>query len=179
MDVHLTGGIADMGVTIDVDNLKKRCFLLLVIVFCCGFAWLAYYISIQDITDLIESRSIVYFFWGAFISVLCTPAFCYFAFVFVFAFFTKNLQAPKLLAKGVTLAYHYFGVIFVIGNILSFIVIFYPLGTHYVLCERSGPFSGTYYTKTEEICTQVKYLLKTRARDIEKLNDQLDGVTPQ
>ncbi len=179
MKVYFTGGITDMGVTINIDNLKKRCFLLLVIVFCCGLAWLAYYVSIQALTDLIESRSIVYYFWGAFISMLSTPALCYFAFVFIFVFFTRNLQAPKLLAKGVTLAYHYFGAVFVIGNILSFIVIFYPLGTNYVLCERSGPFSGTYYTRTEEICTQVKHLLKTRARDIEKLNDQLDGVSSQ
>ncbi|HDR2756416.1 TPA: DUF1240 domain-containing protein [Enterobacter asburiae] len=168
-----------MDVTINLVNLKKRFFLLLVIAFYCGFAWLAYFMSMQSIIDLVESRSIVYYFWGCFIGMLFIPALCYFAFVFVFVFFTRNLQAPKLLAKGITLAYHYFGLAFIIGTLLSFIIIFYPLGTNYVLCERSGPFSGTYYTRTEEICTQVKYLLKTRARDIQKLNDQLDGVSSQ
>ncbi|HGG8932779.1 MULTISPECIES: DUF1240 domain-containing protein [Enterobacter cloacae complex] len=172
-------GINDMDVKISFDNIKKRCFLFLVITFYCGFIWLAYYTSMPDVIDLVESRSIVYYFWGSFIGMLFIPALCYFAFVFVFVFFTKNLQAPKLLAKGITLAYHYFGVVFIIGMLLSFIVIFYPLGTNYVLCERPGPFSGTYYTRTEEICTQVKYLLKTRARDIKKLNDQLDGVSSQ
>ena len=89
------------------------------------------------------------------------------------------MQPPRFFAKGITVGFHVMGAGFIIGNILSLIAIFYPLGTNYVLCERPGPFSGTYYTRTEEICTQVKYLLKTRARDIEKLNDKLDGVSSQ
>ena len=65
----------------------------------------------------------------------------------------------------------------VISSLL--LLFFYPLGTNYVLCERSGPTSGTYYTRTEEICEQVKYLLKTKYSDIEKLNDTLDGKPKQ
>ncbi len=70
MKVYFTGGITDMGVTINIDNLKKRCFLLLVIVFYCGLAWLAYYVSIQALTDLIESRSIFIYFWGLSLSFI-------------------------------------------------------------------------------------------------------------
>ncbi|HCR1076061.1 TPA: DUF1240 domain-containing protein [Enterobacter cloacae] len=141
--------------------------------------WCFYDASVPDITDLFESRSIVCFFWGAFPVLLSFPLACCFVLVIAYMTFTKNMQPPWFFAKGITVGFHFLGAGFVIGNILSFIVLFYPLGTDYVLCERPGPFSGTYYTKTEEICTQVKSLLKTRARDIQKLNDQLDGVSPQ
>lgn len=170
----------DMHVKNTLENIKKRCLLLLVIVLYCGFAWIAYDLSIHSIVDLVESGNVVYFIWPCFFGILFVPAICYFIFVFPYVFFTKNLQAPKLLAKGITLAYHYFGMAFIIGNILSLIVIFYPLGTNYISCERSGPFSGTYYTRTEEICEQVKYLQKTRARkDIKKLKDRLDSESPR
>ena len=166
-----------MGVNINFGNIKKRCFVLSAIAFYCGLTWLAYGVSIHGIIDLIESRSIIYYFWACFIGILFVPAFSYFVFVFIFVFFTKSLQAPKFLARGVTLTYHYFGVAFIIGALISFIVIFYPLGTNYVFCERSGPFSGTYYTRTEEICEQVKYLKKNKSyKAIQQLKDQLDSV---
>ncbi|KFC04441.1 hypothetical protein GTGU_03163 [Trabulsiella guamensis ATCC 49490] len=162
-----------------LENVKKRCGLLLAIACYIGFAWIVYDASIPAIIDLVESRSIIYFFWPCFIGMLFIPAICYFVFVFSFVFFTKTLQAPKVLAKGITIAYHYFGVVFIIGNLISFIVVFYPLGTHYVLCERSGPFSGTYYTRTEEICEQVIYLRKNKPPEaIQELKDELDSVEP-
>jgi len=66
---------------------------------------------------------------------------------------------------------------FVIGNILSFIVLFYPLGTHYVLCQALGPVSGAYFTRNESICEQLKYVRKTKpSEDVQKLKDELDGV---
>ena len=167
-----------MGVTANFEVIKRR-KLLLVVAECCGIVWLMYFASMPAITDLIESRSIVYYFWGCFIVLLSVPGFCYLVFVFAFAIFMRDLQVPKPLAKGITFVFHYFGIVFIIGTILSFIVLFYPLGTRYVFCERSGPFSGTYYTRTEAICEQVKYLQKTgAARDIQKLNDKLDGVSP-
>ncbi|RTN22357.1 DUF1240 domain-containing protein [Enterobacter quasimori] len=168
-----------MGVNINLNNIKRRCGLFLGAFFWGGMTWGFYLASVPDITDLIESRSIVYFFWGSFCLLLTFPVGCCLVLAIAYAALTKNMQPPKFFARAFIIGVHVVGVAFVIGNILSFIVIFYPLGTHYVLCERPGPFSGTYYTRTEEICTQVKYLLKTRARDIEKLNDQLDGVTAQ
>jgi hypothetical protein len=85
-------GVTDMDVTINLVNLKKRFFLLLVIAFYCGFAWLAYFVSMQSIIDLVESRSIVYYFWGCFIGMLFIPALCYFAFVFVFVFLRETFR---------------------------------------------------------------------------------------
>ncbi len=111
--------------------------------------------------------------------MLTFPVGCCLVLAIAYAALTKNMQPPKFFARAFIIGVHVVGVAFVIGNILSFIVLFYPLGTNYVFCERQGPFSGTYYTKTEAICTQVKYLLKTSARDIQTLNDQLDGVSPQ
>ncbi|MCU6302339.1 DUF1240 domain-containing protein [Enterobacter cloacae] len=168
-----------MGVNINLDKIKKRggCFLCLILF--SGITWGFYAASVPDITDLIESRSIIYFFWGSFFMLFVFPVSFCFVLVIAYVTFTRNMQPPWFFAKGITVGFHFLGAGFVIGNILSFIVLFYPLGTNYVLCERPGPFSGTYYTRTEEICTQVKYLLKTRARDIQKLNDQLDGVSPQ
>ncbi|MEA3669172.1 DUF1240 domain-containing protein [Enterobacter hormaechei] len=168
-----------MSVNINLNKIKRRCFLFFCIFFFGIFAWGFYWASVPDITDIIESRSIIYFFWGSFIMLFVFPVACCFVLVIVYMTFTKNMEPPSFFAKGIIVGFHVIGAGFVIGNILSFIVIFYPLVTNYVLCERPGPFSGTYYTRTEEICTQVKYLLKTRARDIKKLNDQLDGVSTQ
>ncbi|MEY7821370.1 DUF1240 domain-containing protein [Enterobacter cloacae] len=179
MAVRFILGRTNMGVNINLDKIKKRggCFLCLILF--SGITWGFYAASVPDITDLIESRSIIYFFWGSFFMLFVFPVSFCFVLVIAYVTFTRNMQPPRFFAKGITVGCHVMGAGFVIGNILSFIVIFYPLGTDYVLCERPGPFSGTYYTRTEEICTQVKYLLKTRARDIQKLNDQLDGVSPQ
>lgn len=178
MNAHSTLGVTDMGVTGNLDVIK-RCKLFLVVTECCGIVWLMYHVSMPDITNLIESRSIVYYFWGCFIVILSVPGFCYLAFVFAIALFMRDLQVPKPLAKGITFVFHYFGIVFIIGTLLSFVALFYPLGTRYVFCERSGPLSGTYYTRTEAICEQVKYLQKTgAARNIQKLNDKLDGVSP-
>ncbi|MEA5225958.1 DUF1240 domain-containing protein [Enterobacter cloacae] len=168
-----------MSISINLNNIKRRCTLFFCMFFFSAVTWCFYDASVPDITDLFESRSIVYFFWGAFPVLLSFPLACCFVLVIAYMTFTKNMQPPWFFAKGITVGFHFLGAGFVIGNILSFIVLFYPLGTNYVLCERPGPFSGTYYTRTEEICTQVKYLLKTRAKDIQKLNDQLDGVSPQ
>jgi hypothetical protein len=163
-----------------LDNLKKRCGLLLGAVFFSEFAWIVYDASIPAIIDLVEARSIIYYNWNVFFGLLFFPAVCYFVFVIIFALFTKRLQAPKILTNGITFAFHYVGVAFIIGNLISFIVIFYPLGTHYVLCERSGPFSGTYYTRTEEICEQVIYLRKNKPPEaIQELKDELDSVEPR
>lgn len=179
MNAHSTRGVTDMKVTVNIGLMKKRGMLLLGVALYSGIIWSMYCVSMPDITNLIESRSIVYYFWGCFIVILSVPGFCYLVFVFAFAIFMRDLQLPKPLAQGITLVFHYFGIVFIIGTLLSFIVLFYPLGTRYVFCERSGPFSGTYYTRTEAICEQVKYLQKTgAARDIQKLNDKLDGVSP-
>ncbi len=168
-----------MNIKLNLENIKKRCGLFLGVFFFGGGTWGFYLASVPDITDLIESRSIVYFFWGSFCLLLTFPVGCCLVLAIAYAAFTKNMQPPRFFAKAFTIGIHIVGAGFIIGNILSLIAIFYPLGTNYVLCERPGPFSGTYYTRTEEICTQVKYLLKTRARDIEKLNDKLDGVSSQ
>lgn len=168
-----------MGIKINFENTKKRCGLLFCVFFFGGITWGFYEASVPDLTDLIESRSIIYFFWGSFCLLFSFPIACCFVLSIAYVAFTKNMQAPRFFTRAFTIGIHIAGAGFVISNILSFIVIFYPLGTNYVLCERSGPFSGTYYTRTEEICTQVKYLLKTRARDIQKLKDQLDGVSSQ
>ncbi|MEA3873495.1 MULTISPECIES: DUF1240 domain-containing protein [Enterobacter] len=168
-----------MSISINMDNIKRRCVLFFCMIFFSVVTWCFYDASVPDITDLTESRSIVYFSWGAFPVLFSFPLACCFVLVIAYMTFTKNMQPPRFFAKGISVGFHVMGAGFIIGNILSLIVIFYPLGTNYVLCERPGPFSGTYYTRTEEICTQVKYLLKTRARDIEKLNDKLDGVSSQ
>lgn len=140
---------------------------------------MGYIASVPDLTDLIESRSIVYFFWGSFCILFMFPVTGCFTLGTAYLAFAKSHAAAKILRQDI---YHCFprrGVGFVIGTILSFIVIFYPLGTNYVLCERPCPTSGTYYTRTEEICEQVKHLRKTRAsKDIPKLKDQLDGILP-
>jgi hypothetical protein len=179
MEVRFIRGRTNMGVNINLNNIKRRCGLFFYTLFFGGITWGFYLASVPDITDLIESRSIVYFFWGSFCLLLTFPVGCFLVLAMAYAAFTKNMRPPKFFARAFIIGVHVVGVAFVIGNILSFIVIFYPLGTDYVLCERQGPFSGTYYTKTKDVCTQVKYLLKTRARDIQKLKDQLDGVSSQ
>ncbi|CAH5946797.1 DUF1240 domain-containing protein [Citrobacter koseri] len=168
-----------MNFNINLENIKKRCGLLLGIFVFGGVTWGFYLASVPDITDLIESRSIVYFFWGSFCLLLMFPVGCCFVLAIAYVTFTKSMQPPRFFDRAFTIGIHVAGVGFVVGNILSFIVLFYPLGTNYVLCERSGPTSGTYYTRTEEICEQVKYLLKTKYSDIEKLNDTLDGKPKQ
>ena len=168
-----------MSVNINLDKIKKRCGCFFCLILFSVITWGCYEASVPTVTDLIQSRSIVCFLWGSFFLLFVFPVCCCFVFLIAYVTFTKNMQPPRFFAKGITVGFHVMGAGFIIGNILSLIVIFYPLGTNYVLCERPGPFSGTYYTRTEEICTQVKYLLKTRARDIEKLNDKLDGVSSQ
>lgn len=169
----------DMNVNINLENLKKRCSLFLCMFFFGGMTWGFYIASVPDLTDLVESRSIVYFFWGSFCMLFMVPVMGCLALGIAYLAFAKSMQPPKFFDRTFTIVFLVAGVGFVVGNILSFIVLFYPLGTNYVLCERSGPTSGTYYTRTEEICEQVKYLLKTKYSDIEKLNDTLDGKPKQ
>ncbi|MDH1127098.1 DUF1240 domain-containing protein [Enterobacter cloacae] len=168
-----------MSVNMNLDKIKTRCGCFFCLILFSVITWGCYEASVPAVTELIQSRSIVCFLWGSFFLLFVFPVCCCFVFVIAYVTFTKNMQPPRFFAKGITVGFHVMGAGFIIGNILSLIAIFYPLGTNYVLCERPGPFSGTYYTRTEEICTQVKYLLKTRARDIEKLNDKLDGVSSQ
>ncbi|ETX61431.1 MULTISPECIES: DUF1240 domain-containing protein [Citrobacter] len=171
--------IIDMKHNINLVNIKKRCNLFLCIFIFGGGTWVEYIASVPDLTDLIESRSIVYFFWGSFCMFFMIPVTGCFTLGTAYLAFAKSMQPPKFFDRTFTIVFHVAGVGFVIGTILSFIVIFYPLGTNYVLCERPGPTSGTYYTRTEEICEQVKHLRKTRAsKDIPKLKDQLDGILP-
>ena len=163
-----------------LENVKKRCGLLFCAVFYSGFAWAVYDLSVPGIVDILQSRSIIYFIWPCFMGLLSLPAFCCFVLAVLFKLFSRDLQPSRILAKGITLGFHYIGTIFIIGNLISFIVILYPLGTNYVLCERTGPFSGVYYTATEEICEQVIYLRKNKPPEaIQELKDELDSVEPR
>ena len=139
---------------INLVNIKKRCNLFLCI-FILGLGW-----SILPCTDLLislnpEASSI---FLGFILHV-----FSWFRWRVAFTLgtaylaFWKKHAAAKILRQDI---YHCFprrGVGFVIGNIFLLLLFFIPY-TNYVLCERPGPTSGTYYTRTEEICEQVKHL---------------------
>ena len=164
---------------INVDNLKKRGQLFIAGCVCIGLTWLDYCSSITGVMDLLMSRSIVYYFWGHSSIILFIPVLVYFDFLFVFACFSYNLKLPVILGKGLIISYYYAGAAFIIGNIISFVVIFYPLGTNYVQCLRSGPLAGTYYARTEQICEQMKEAWDNGGvKAVNELNDKLDSIPP-
>lgn len=177
MTLCYTLGVINMSIKINFDKIKLRCQLFFSVSFFGCIAWGFYEASVPDITDLLTSRSIVYFFWGSFFLLLTFPVLCCFTLSIAYVAFTKDMVPPKCYSKGITIGYHCMGAGFVIGNILSFIVLFYPLGTNYVLCQALGPVSGAYFTRTESICEQLKYVRKTKpSEDVQKLKDELDGV---
>jgi len=162
---------------INVDNLKKRGQLFTAGCVCIGFTWLAYCSSITGVMDLLMSRSIVYYHWYYPPIILFIPTMVYFDFMFIFAFLSYNLKLPAILGKGLLISYYYAGAAFIMGNVISFVVMFYPLGTNYVQCLRSGPMAGTYYTKTEQICEQLKIAQENENYfAIQMLNDKLDSI---
>ena len=105
---------------INLESIKKRCCLFLFMLFVGGISWGFYYASVPDITDLIESRSIVYFFWGSFCLLLMFPVGFFFVLCIAYVTFTKSMQPPKFFDRAFTIGIHVAGVGFVIGNILSF-----------------------------------------------------------
>lgn len=70
MEVRFIRGRTNMGVNINLNNIKRRCGLFFYTLFFGGITWGFYLASVPDITDLIESRSIVYFFLGIILSVI-------------------------------------------------------------------------------------------------------------
>ena len=73
MKAHFSSGITDMNLSINLNKIKRRCFLFFCIFFYGAFAWGFYWASVPDIIDIIESRSIIYFFLGFFLYVVCFP----------------------------------------------------------------------------------------------------------
>lgn len=109
--------------------------------FVCSFlgeTWGFYIASVPDLTDLVESRSIVYFFWGSFCMLFMVPVMGCLALGIAYLAFAKSMQPPKFFDRTFTIVFLVAGGGFVVGNILSFIVIFYPLGTNYVLCSAQA-----------------------------------------
>lgn len=79
-----------MSVNINLNKIKRRCFLFFCIFFFGIFAWGFYWASVPDITDIIESRSIIYFFFFFFflgVLLLC----CLFSRLLVVSFWLLSI----------------------------------------------------------------------------------------
>lgn len=127
--------------------------------------------------DVVDSRSIVSFCFQSLSLVLFVPTSVYFVFLFMSAFFSKNLAPNKILHRGMNIALGYGGVALVLGTIISIITPFYLLSSGYVYCYGGGPFSGIYYTKNESICEQTKIAWDNGGvKNIDRLNDKLDSI---
>ena len=99
MVVHFTGRITDMSVNINLNKIKRRCFLFFCIFFFGIFSWGFYWASVPDITDIIESRSIIYFFLGFFYYVVCFPGCLLFRFGYCLYDFYEKHGATQLLRQ--------------------------------------------------------------------------------
>lgn len=162
---------------VNIGNLKKRSQFFIAGSVWIGFTWLAYCSSITGVMDLLMSRSIVYYHWYYPSIILFIPTMVYFDFLFIFACLSYNLKLPVILGKGLIISYYYAGAAFIMGNVISFVVMFYPLGTNYVQCLRSGPLAGTYYARTGQICGQMKIAWENGGvKAVNELNDKLDSI---
>lgn len=99
----------NMNFNINLENIKKRCCLFLFMLFVGGISWGFYYASVPDITDLIESGSIVYFFWGSFCLLLMFPVGFFFVLCIAYVTFTKSMQPPKFFDRAFTIGIHIAG----------------------------------------------------------------------
>ena len=95
----------DMNVNINLENLKKRCSLFLRMFFFGGMTWGFYIASLPDLTDLVESRSIVYFFWGSFCMLFMVPVMGCLALGIAYLAFAKSMQPPKFFDRTFTIVF--------------------------------------------------------------------------
>ena len=143
----------------------------------------SYYIytkCMKGIMQIVELRSIIYFNWRVVPLSLIFPSVIYFAVLCLSVLLSREYVPYRFIYRWINVALGYMGVSLVVGFILSVAIGFYPLDTDYVVCQGGGPLSGVYYTKTKEICEQLKVVRENEPHEaIQQLNDRLDSIPPQ
>ena len=159
-------------------HIKNRCVILTGSAIISYVTYSTYSSCIVEVMNVVNLRSIIYFYFQSLSLVLFVPTAVYFVFLFMSAFFSRNLAPNKILHRGMNIALGYGGVALVLGTVTSIITPFYLLSSGHVYCYSGGPFSGIYYTKNESICEQMKTAWDNGGvKGINKLNDRLDSIT--
>lgn len=158
-------------------HIKNKCIVLTGSTIISYVIYSTYSMCIKDVMGVVNSRSIINFCWQSLPLVLVVPTAVYFVFLFMSAFFSRDLTPNKMLHRGMSIALGYGGITLVLGTVISIITPFYLLSSDYVYCYGGGPFSGIYYTKNEPICQLTKIAWDNGGvKEINKLNDKLDSI---
>lgn len=138
-----------------VDDLR----ILLIILFVTGMIYLIYTTVIEDVGDLIHSADYVSFDPKAIPLFLILPAVVVADFILICGLFPIG-TLPMNLATFIIVKFSvpwviYFICAMVLGSVLSFIILIYPLSTDYYKCDSTSIISsGAVYAKTEALCKQ-------------------------
>ena len=138
-----------------VDDLR----ILLIIFFVTGMIYLIYTTVIEDVGDLIHSADYVSFDPKAIPLFLILPAVVVADFILICGLFPIG-TLPMNLATFIIVKFSvpwviYFICAMVLGLVLSFIILIYPLSTDYYKCDSTSIISsGAVYAKTEALCKQ-------------------------
>ena len=127
-------------------HIKNRCIVLTGSTIISYVIYSTYSMCIKDVMGVVNSRSIINFCWQSLPLVLVVPTAVYFVFLFMSAFFSRDLTPNKMLHRGTSCALGYGGITLALGTVLSIITPFHLLITVYVYCFGGGPFPGIYYT---------------------------------
>ena len=144
-----------MNIKLITDALRVS----LIICFVTGMIFLIYTTVVEDVSDLVHSADYVSFDPKAIPLFLILPAAVVADFVLICGLFPVG-SPPMNLAKFIIVKFSVMWVVYficamVLGSILSFIILIYPLGTDYYKCDSTSIISsGAVYAKTEALCKQ-------------------------
>ncbi|WHP32024.1 hypothetical protein QMG90_03525 [Trabulsiella odontotermitis] len=147
--------IKEMDVT-----LKNRIAIIFFCSLMIGAFWLGYKLSVGTLSDIINGKDTIYYNWRSVPIFSFLPVIVYFFIAFFLLIFfphTQQLGAFLLSGRGMYYLSIYLISAFFISMLLSIIIYFYPLSSHYQQCDGSGIFSGIHFVKAPASCEQFGF----------------------